>query len=312
MAKTKKYRVGSSRPVGPVIAPAIISRVPVFQPRFKNLQNTTITAETAWGSVRIVGKLGGIHRKVLDALFATALDTFRHSTDIPQQSGALSLLVDPYQVAKVAGVATRHPQWLYGILEDMRVARVELHDKTTGGRHWAGIVSEVNTQSSTRVPLPGGCKHGDRPLWRVTISSAWMRIYDTSLVLRYRNALPVLGQITSGATHALALHILTHTGGSYDVPTGLKTVGVPWNRLTQRRQHQLMQEIIREKDHLFHLGMELYRHHDTNHLMISYHPTGDVHAQNPVETTAPGQSEAICAGKEAICAGKVAICAGSQ
>ena len=290
MTQTKKYRVGSKstrRPVGPGIAPAIISRVPVFQPRFKNLQNTTIAAETSWGSVKVVGKIGGIHRKVLDALFATALDTFRHESR--HESGAMALLVDPYLVAKTAGVAMGHPQWLYGILEDMRVARVELYDKTTGGRHWAGIVSEVNDRSSARVPLPGGCKQGDRPLWRVTISSAWMRIYDTSFVLRYRNALPTLGQLTSGATHALALHILTHSGGSYDVESVLRTVGVPWDSLSRRRQHQLMAEITREKDHLSALGMELYRQQGTHQLMINYRPNGDVHAQNPIETAATGQ-----------------------
>ena len=218
---------------------------------------------------------GGFHRKVLDALFATALDTFRHTTT-PQQSGAMSLLIDPYQVAKLAGVATGHPQWLYGILEDMRVARIELHDKTTGGVHWAGIVSEVNVQSSARVPLPGGCKHGDRPLWRVTISSAWMRIYDTSLVLRYRNALPALGQITSGATHALALHILTHAGGSYDAESVLSIVGAITPDTSDRQRRRLLQGIIKEAARLAQLGMRLYRN-GNNHLMIAYTPTGDVH-----------------------------------
>ena len=70
-AKSKERSV----PVGPAIAPAVISRGPVFQPKFKNLKPETMEWETPWAVVTVTGRLGGIHRKVLDAIFASALKT---------------------------------------------------------------------------------------------------------------------------------------------------------------------------------------------------------------------------------------------
>lgn len=46
-----------SGPVGPAIAPAILSRGPVFQPRFKNIQTDQYTSETAWATVTVAGRL---------------------------------------------------------------------------------------------------------------------------------------------------------------------------------------------------------------------------------------------------------------
>jgi len=318
-SRTKKYPTGYAKkqrvtgpPVGPVIAPAIISRVPVFQPRFKNLVETTVQAETAWGSVEVRGRIGGIHRKVLDALFAAAVEEpYRHDT------GALSILIDPYRTAKTAGVAMRHPQWLRGILEDMRVARVLIEDKTTGLRHWAGIVSEV-TESTRKAAMPGGVLRGERDLWVVTISSAWMRIYDTSLVLRYRLMLPPLGRITSGAAHAVALHVITHTGDhSYSVEDTLHLVGAVTPETSDRHRRRLIQEVAGEEEHLGALGMTLYHQSGTGKLMISYHPTGAAHVQLPAGELLTADAicagpDAICAGPDAICAGPDAICAGSQ
>lgn len=64
-------------PVGPPIAPAILSRGPVFQPRFKNIQPGSFTWETPWAVVTVEGRLGGIHRKVLDAIFAEPIKSKR-------------------------------------------------------------------------------------------------------------------------------------------------------------------------------------------------------------------------------------------
>lgn len=279
IAKTKSHHVVHCRenggiPGGPPIAPAVLSRCPVFQPRFKNLRTGAAVWETPWARVTVTGRLGGIHRKVLDAIFATALKTKRI------EGGAQMMVIDPYRVAKLIGISKSHPGWLLSILRDMQSADVIIEDKITGLRHWAHIVSEM-WESKRRAAMPGGALTGDRPLYVVTISSGWMKIFDTSMIIKYRNVLPVLSRIESGAVHALALHILTHSGGSFDAENVLSIVGAITPDTSDRHHRRLLQEIVKEAARLAQLGMQLYRHSATNHLMIAYTPTGAVHAQNP-------------------------------
>ena len=220
------------------------------------------------------GRLGGIHRKVLDAIFAENVKTKA------VEGGAHMFVIDPYHIARVAGVAAGQTRWFLGILKDMQQADVTIEDKTTGLHHWAHIISEV-WESKRRADMPGGALTGDRPLYVVTVSAGWMKIYDTSMVVKYRNVLPVLSAIENGAVHAMALHILTHSAGSFDVADTLKTVGVPWDGISRRRQNKILQEIETEDLHLRELGIQLYRQTDTRRLMLSFHPAGTVHAQNP-------------------------------
>lgn len=145
-----KSRIGSGSrkkvtgpPVGPIIAPAIISRVPTFQPTFRRGRSDGMneTFVTQFGAVRVAGRLTEIHRKVLDAVFASAIEEY----DAP--TGAKAFLVDPYQIATVAHVAHKR-QWLDNIMRDMRKADVLIIDHKTGLEHHAGIISEYRESSS--------------------------------------------------------------------------------------------------------------------------------------------------------------------
>lgn len=73
--------------------------------------------------------------------------------------------------------------------------------------------------------MPGGALRGDRPLMIVTVSSAWMRIYRTGLTMRYRNLLPILNRARHGATHALALHVLTNNAYNRTLLQSLTEIG---------------------------------------------------------------------------------------
>jgi len=80
--KSSSVRAHRNIPVGPPIAPVITSRVPLFQPTFKRLANVgAVTQETPWGSVTVEGRLGEIHRKVLDAIFADHLRSAGFAAD---------------------------------------------------------------------------------------------------------------------------------------------------------------------------------------------------------------------------------------
>ena len=261
-------------PVGPPIAPAVISRGPVFQPRFKNLRTETIKWETPWAEVTVTGRLGGIHRKVLDAIFAEPIKTKRI------ESGAQMMVIDPYRIAKLTGTTKSHPQWLKTVLRDMQNANVTILDKVSGLHYWGHIISDI-WESKKSAQQPGGALHGDRPLFVVTISPGWMQIYDTALVVRYRTVLPVLCQIESGAVHAVALHILTHSSsGNFEAESVLSIVGAITPDTSDRQRRRQLHAVVKEAERLARLGMQLYRN-GNNHLMIAYTPTGDVHTQAP-------------------------------
>ena len=282
--KNRKFRTGSKRrpatiaaaPVGPPIAPAIISRVPLFQPTFKRLASDlgATTQETPWGTVTVEGRLGEIHRKVLDAIFADHLQSQRLDT------GACAFLTDPYRIEKTANIAA-NPKWLLGIFEDMRKAKVELWDKTTGLRHWAGILCEYHESPRARADMPGGALTGDRPLYAVVVSAAWMRVFDSSLIMKYQRLLPTINQIKDGATHAMALHILTHQAGSFVVDEVLAHIGAFRATTSDRHRRRLRATVLAETDRLAALGIHLYFHADTGRLMASYHPRPEVHFRNP-------------------------------
>ncbi len=273
----KTQRSVSGPPVGPPIAPAIISRTPVFQPRFKNLKSETIEAETPWGKVRISGKIGGVHRKILDSIFACAIKTKA------TEEGARMLIVDLYQVAKTAGVTRARPDWILAKIRDMMAVWVEIEDYGTHLHHVAHIISEYR-ESPHRVPLPGGALQGDRPYYVVIISSAWMRIYDSSLIVRYRNILSEINHLSDGATHAVALHLVTHEDHTVGLDRALDHVGA-WDGWTsERHRRRIREQVLREAERLQQIGINLYRQAESGEWMIAYHHVPGVHFQNPSES----------------------------
>jgi len=205
------------------------------------------TITTSFGTVQVAGRLTETHRKILDAIFATALDDYALAT------GAKALLVDPYQVATMAHIDHK-PQWLKSLIEDMRVAVVHIVDHQAGLEYHAGIISEY-VESSRRVTLPGGALSGDRPLMVATISSAWMRIYRTSLTMRYRQLLPIINQARSGATHALALHVLTHRKYNRALATTLAEIGAVREDMSARGKRKVFTTVLAEQSLLEALGI---------------------------------------------------------
>ncbi len=267
-AKTK-----STRPVGPVIAPAIISRVPTFQPTFRRGQPRGMDATwtTPWGSVRVAGRLTEIHRKVLDAIFSD------NEGEFEMETGAKAFLVDPYRLAKAAQVG-QNTQWLKSIMEDMRVAVVHIVDTHTGLEHHAGIVSEYLV-SSQHASQPGGALTGDRSLMVATISAAWMRIHHMSLTVHYRNLLPIVNTAQHGATHALALHVLSNATYNRALVQALTDIGALREGMTDRGQRKVIAEVLEEQKLLAVLGIQIGANR-----VVYYHQHAQVTFANPTGT----------------------------
>ncbi len=268
-----------SEDVGPVVAPVHISRVPVFEPTFKRpYRSENEEFRTSRGVVRVNGKLTATHRKILDAIFAEAL----HTEDMGED-GPMVVVVDPFSVAKTAGVSRHHPKWLRGKLDEMQSATVELtrlKNGIPGDRFWGQIISEVRESDDFRVALPGGAFVGDRALWEVTISAVWMRLYDTDLVVRYALLLPEINQLAHGATHAFALHVLSHRRHTRYIDDILRDVGALRDGMTRVAQEAVRQSIREEAAALKRLGIHLVLG-GTGELRVDYSQHPQVRFKNP-------------------------------
>lgn len=219
-------------------APAQASRVPIFCPSLK-AGRTEWEGETPWGTASVRGRLTQTHRNVLDSIFAFAIDFDE------MDNGAMEVLVDPYTIAKVTG-SSRDYEWLASkrkdsILSDLRHADVNVTLKD-GTWYSGGIVSEWR-ESTRMVDLPGGALKGKRPLLAVTISAAWMQLYKKTLSVGYRDLLPAIAALPSGAQQALVRFCITHQQLNMKLDEAMQHIGAVTQTTSPRRRREVLKDV---------------------------------------------------------------------
>lgn len=227
-------------------APVLASRCPVFAPSIRQGM-TDWSIETPFAIATVKGKLTQIHRNLLDAACAFAID-YR-----TLENGALEVLVDPYTIATKTG-SSRDYKWLESKLHDMKVADVDIVDLKNDLRHHGGIVSEWR-EAKRRVPMPGGKLTGDRPLLAITISAAWMRIYSSTLTVQYKDLIESIARLPSGVQQALVRYCLTNRELNKQLESVLVEIGAITPATSRRQRFAILKE-IREANLSF-FGIEI-------------------------------------------------------
>lgn len=193
----------------PCIASVEISRVAIFYASRKSIPtgDKVWEAKTPWGSVTVKGRLTQTHRSVLDAIFAFPVASARYMDK--DQPGPATFLINPYEIAKKAGLNPTKRKWLEKtIFEDMRVASIELKDKKGETICCGGIISDWSRDESFQHR--GAV--GETSLLRVTISTAWMRLADETLGVCYASLVEKIGTIKSGYIQSMIRTFLTQSG----------------------------------------------------------------------------------------------------
>jgi hypothetical protein len=280
--------------------PVLANRCPVFAPSIK-AGKTNWSVTTPYGSVSVMGDITQTHHNILDAIFGFALDSRTF------QSGAVEVLVDPFIVTSKTG-SCRDYKWLDSVLEDMKKSMVRLKDNN-GGEHVGGIVSEwrKTKEKGVVVPLPGGCMKGVRTLLAVTISAAWMRLYNTTLTVGYRDLIPAISALKSGVAQALVRFCLTHRVVNMKLDEVLQHIGAIEETTKQAnpRKYNRVHKIVAEAD-LTLFGIEI------KNRVVTYRQHDLVRFKNGNQDTICAGEDTICAGEDTICAGEDTICAASQ
>jgi len=266
-------------------APVLASRCPVFAPSIRQ-GKTKWSVNNKWGSASVSGNITQTHRNIFDAIFAFAIDTKTIHT------GAIEILFDPYVIATETG-SSRDYKWMEGIFKDMRDAFVQVEDKKSNSKWCGGIVSEWR-KSKRYVPMPGGAMQGERPLWAITISAAWMQLYASTLTVGYRDLIPVITALQSGVLQALVRFCLTHRQLNMKLDEVLHHIGAIDESTSRTRRFAAIKTVMDADLSDFGItvkdGIVRYEQHD------------QVMFKNPTSPATCAVSPATCAGSPATCA----------
>ena len=180
-------------------------RVVLYQASQRPLRRTGDWQATAWGRVRVSGRLGQRHADVVEAICATALAR-REIED-----GGIELLVDPHAVRRA--VSGGHGQYsseqLHILLADLRGAVIEIETPALaeqGQRIIGGLIDHwIPSTRAVTDPLSGGV----RQLWRVRLGVALAALIRADQAI-WRDPAPIAA-LRSGVSQAVARHVLTHS-----------------------------------------------------------------------------------------------------
>lgn len=226
-------------------ASVLASRTPVFAPSLRGgVTNWRIS--NIYGTASVQGKLTQVHRNILDAIFAFAIE----KRDF--ENGSMEILVDPYTITKETG-SSRDYKWFKAKLHDMKQADVEIID-AEGLQHSGGIVCEWR-EANVRVPMPGGALNGERPLLAISISSAWMRLYNTKLTVSYKELIHCIAELPTGVLQAIVRYCITQRELNKKLDTLLEEIGAITS-LTSRSQRFEIRKQVKEAD-LSAFGIEI-------------------------------------------------------
>jgi hypothetical protein len=166
----------------------------------KKPRRTLRKTETPWGSVTVEGKIGQVHAGLMEALFTCAEKTRTLET------GQIQLLVDPYKVRTTTyGGDQGSHQGVWDMLRDLMGVVIEFEVPGQKLKALGHILEDVDESPMTRMnPLTGK----DRPMWRVTVAKAFVKIMAEDLPLHY-DPKPI-ARLTTGIAQAVARHVATH------------------------------------------------------------------------------------------------------
>jgi len=177
------------------------SRLRLFQPtRRPRLIDESI--QTAWGMVRLKGRVGQTHADVLESIFACA----EKAAKTPD--GRIKLLVDPWLVKKKANQLSAST--LRRILDDLMQLLIEIREPAELAciGHLIDHIDFAKRADGTPITKenPMG---GQRGVWIVEVGKAACMLLKKDLKL-WHDPEPI-ARLNHGVTQAIARHVLGHS-----------------------------------------------------------------------------------------------------
>lgn len=177
------------------------SRLRFFQPtrRPKAIEKTI---KSAWGVVKIKGRLGQAHADIFEAILSNA-ESYAEMT-----GGRIKLLVDPYKITKISHQAS----WstFQKNLDDLMQALIEIKEpvKLAGIGHLIDHIDKAQRRDGSYVTKKNPLTGGQREMWRIEIGKAGAILLEKDLKLFYQT--DKIAAMRHGISQAVARLVLTH------------------------------------------------------------------------------------------------------
>jgi hypothetical protein len=192
------------------------SRLQLFQPT-RRPREISREIKTAWGTAKIIGKIGQVHADMLEAMCKYALDSKTSDT------GQILLLVDPYKVRTCMGGGKEYSyDTIWRMITELKRVVIELNAPSQSLRILGGILDRVDESTYEATSHNGR----SRKMWVVTLNSAFSDMLSVDLPLNYDPA--PLAKLETGVGQAIARHVLTHQNqpnGGWMLDELIKAVG---------------------------------------------------------------------------------------
>jgi len=235
---------------GVPVTTASLARLRVFQAT-RRPQPVDQVIVTAWGTVRLKGRLGQQHADVLESILWVG--------EKPREigEGRVKVLVDP---AKVRRASRQDARSLEIITRELMEATIEIiqPERLAGIGHLIDHISFARKADGSYLTCknPGGACEGDRKLWRVELGKSLCQILAHDLWI-YRDPRPIV-RLRHGISQAVARHVLTHRKGScanWGVDTLIKAV--TGEEISLQAQRDRRRELRADREALAALGVRV-------------------------------------------------------
>ena len=219
------------KPAKPATATVHESRLNIFQATRRPVMKDEII-KTAWGKVRVKGKLGQGEQDVLESLFFTAIKKRTY------KDGKITIIVDPAKVRKAARLLSETA--LDNAMFNLVNTAIEIFEpKKLAGV--GGLISFVDKSSdlTAKNPITSFKKEAadERHLWEIEVGQIIKRLWDGDILLWHDPS--DICKLRHGATQALARLVLGHK----ETPNG----GWLLNTLIQQTCGELCEQELKDR-----------------------------------------------------------------
>lgn len=210
------------------------ARLRIFQPTRRPV-TLEQTFETAWGEVRVRGRLGQQHADLLEAIMSEG------RLPAATSDGRIKLLVDPHAVSVITRL---EGQTLRRVRDDLLQALVEIkapaHISCIG--HLVDHIDHAQRSDGSHVTKPNPLG-GERRLWRVDLGKALCRLIEADLWIK-RDPRQI-AELRHGISQAVARHALSHKRGTCDhwpIDTMIRAVAGTLSQQAMRDRRRELRE----------------------------------------------------------------------
>jgi len=209
-------------------------RMPIYAPVRRPRADEIREYKTAWGDVRIKGRLGQAHADLVESLWFCAEHVHEHG-------GSISFIVDPHKVRMTLSDSKYSYDGVWSLLRDVIAALVDIEIPERKIKAVGHLIDGVI--KSEPIAGRGGPGGGQRVLWKIMIGEigAALLLHDLPL---HRKPLSAAG-MRHAVSQAVARHVLSHKTeprGGWRLDGLLDAVGVDTDSMARRNARRRIKQ----------------------------------------------------------------------